>query len=56
MAEHYESTRVELAMKNAEHELDAEGVRTGRTRPTQFMPTFRYAAVPPSKRVAMGFS
>jgi hypothetical protein len=39
-----------------EHELDAEGNRTGRSRPTQFEPTLRRQAVPPSKRTAKVFT
>jgi hypothetical protein len=40
-------------MMSPEHELDAEGRRTGRTRATQFQRTLRYQAIPPSKRLTM---
>lgn len=40
-------------MVGREWELDETGLRTGRWRPTQFIPTPRHLAIPPSKRQPM---
>lgn len=40
----------------AGHEYESvDGNLTGRSRPTQFEPTQRYLAVPPSQRVSLPF-